>query len=151
MTAVAQARDAILGTFRTAWLADADTRDYPVKYPDVAQGEFPPKTQLPGGAPTPWARLTMIHSPGAGGQATLSGDTGKRRYERFGVLTIELYSPAGDGMRIADEMIRVAKGAYEGQRVGGVTFHRVRPTEIGPDGPYTHTNVLVEFEYDEVR
>jgi hypothetical protein len=154
MTAtVTEARDAIMATFRTAWLADPATLAYPVKWPDVAQGEFPPKTQDSDGNPLAWARIVINHNPGAGGQGNLSGDTGQRRYERFGNVIVSLFAPIGDGMAKADEMVRVAMQAFEGVRTAGtgIVFLRVRFAEIGPDGAYTQVNVLADFEYDEVR
>jgi len=154
MTAtVSEARDAMMSTFRTAWLADAETLAIPVKWPDVAQGEFPPKTQDADGNPTPWARIVVLHNPGAGGQGNLSGDTGQRRYERFGNVIISLFAGVGGGMAKLDEMTRVAMQAFEGVRhtATGVVFLRVRPQEVGQDGTYTQVNVLADFEYDEVR
>lgn len=151
MTAtVEQARDQIHTRFRTAWLADTNTQNYFVKYEDVAQGDRPEKAAT---KPAPWARFTLRHNPGAGGQATLSGDTGQRRYRRFGTITINLFAPKGDGLKILDqEMIPVAMQAFEGQTTaGGVIFRNVRPAEVGPDGDYFQANVLVDFEYDEVR
>ena len=150
---VGEARDAIMSVFRTAWLADAETLDIPVKWPDVAQGEFPPKTQDADGNPSPWARITVNHNPGAGGQGNLSGDTGQRRYERFGQVFIGLFAGTGGGMTKLDEMTRVAMQAFEGVRHTGtgMIFYRVRLQEVGPDGAYTHVNVLADFEYDEVR
>lgn len=154
MTAtVAEARDAIMATFRTAWLADGATSGIPVKWPDVAQGEFPPKTQDGNNDPTPWARIVVNHNPGAGGQGNLSGDTGQRRYERFGNVITSLFAATGDGMKTLDDMARVTMAAFEGVRhtATGVVFFRVRLQEVGPDGSYTQVNVLADFEYDEVR
>lgn len=154
MTAtVSEARDQIHAQFRTAWLADPNTQAYFVEYEDVAQGDVPEKAAA---RPLPWARFTMRHNPGTGGQVAYGiGDqaNGARRYRRFGVITINLFAPKGDGMKILDdEMTPVAMRAFEGKTTsGGVQFLRVRPVEIGPDGDYFQANVLVDFEYDEVR
>jgi len=139
--------------FRTVWLADAATVAVPVQYPDVAAGEFPPKTQDGSGNPTAWARASILHNPGAGGQANLSGDSGKRRYARFGSITIAIFTPVGDGLKLADDFVRVAMSAFEGVDLAptGVVFLNVRFSEVGPDGTYMLTNVLADFEYDEVR
>jgi len=152
MTAtVAQARDEIQATFRIAWLADSGTQDYFVKYEDVAQGDTPEKTSS---RPLPWARLTIRHNPGAGGQVALgTSEDGRRRYRRFGVATVGLFAPKGDGFTTLDAMTLVAMRAFEGVRTdpGQITFSNIRPAEIGTDGDYTQVNVLVDFEYDEVR
>ena len=154
MTAtVAEARDAMYAQFRTVWLADAATVAVPVQYPDVAAGTFPPKTQDGDDDPTPWARAVILHNPGAGGQSNLFGSGGARRYERLGTITISIFTPAGDGLKKADDYIRVAKSAFEGVRLSptGVVFTGVRFTEIGPEGAYVMTNVLADFDYSEVR
>lgn len=156
MTAtVGQAKDDIFERFRTEWEGDAASTSIPVKWPDVAQGEFPPKTQDADGEPVPWARITILHNLGAGGEAAISGDGGvgaRRRYTRFGVVTVELFTPWGDGGVLADQLNMVVLRAFESQRTpNGVIFRNVRPVEQSRDGAYRKDNVLCEFEYDEVR
>lgn len=143
MTAtLTQARDEMLAAFRTAWLANSASDQLPVLYPDTA--DDPPDS----GA---WARVTVTH--GAGGQATLAGDSGQRRYRHTGFVTVELYTPRGDGLVLSDQLVTITKQAFEGVTTspGHVTFYRVRVREVGPDGQWFHQNVLADFEYDEVR
>ncbi|RKZ20191.1 hypothetical protein DRQ50_00095 [bacterium] len=143
MTAtIAQARDEILGTFQTAWLADSVSQLLPVLYSDVSQE--PPDA----GA---WARVTINHT--ASRQATLSGETGARRYRRFGFVTVQLFTPTGEGLTLGDELTTIAVRAFEGVTTapGRVIFRNVRPIEVGQGGSWFQTNVLADFEYDEVR
>lgn len=152
MTAtVEQAVDAILTRFNDTWEGDAESTGIPVAWPDA-------KFQVPTGQdadddPLPWARVAINHNPGAGGQATLSGDTGQRRYRRFGVVTVQIFTPFGGGQLKAHRLVRVAMSAFEGVDLApsGVIFRNARFTEVGQDGAWLQTNVTADFEYDEVR
>lgn len=150
MTAtVAEARDAMVAQFRTTW----DATGVPVDYQDSkTAGEFPPKTQDGDSDPTAWARFTILHNPGAGGQAGFRPD-GLRRYDRFGTITVSIFTAAGEGLNDADALIAAAMAAFEGQRTTGtgIVFLRVRFTEVGNDGEYFQNNVICDFEYSEVR
>jgi hypothetical protein len=141
-TTLTQARDEILTVFRDAWLASSESNALPVLYPDT-DDELPDS-----GA---WARVSVRH--GTGGQATLANHDGQRRYRHTGFVTVELYTPRGDGLVLNDQLSTIVKHAFEGVTTcpGQVIFRRVRVNEVGPDGQWFHTNVLVDFEYDEVR
>jgi hypothetical protein len=143
MTAtLTQARDEILTQFRTAWLADPASAALPVLWPD--SDSKPPAS----GA---WARVSVTH--GSGGQSTLSGGLGETRYTHMGFVTVQLFTPRGDGLKLSDQLVTISKHAFEGVATspGHVTFYRVRSREVGPDGQWFNTNVLADFEYDEVR
>jgi hypothetical protein len=143
MTAtVTQARDEMLATFRTAWTAGPPSSTLPVLYPDVSQ-EVPSS-----GA---WARVMVKHSYGE--QATLSGETGQRRFRHTGIITVQIFTPTGDGQVLNDQLIAIAKGAFEGVTTspGRIMFRNVRINEVGQDGQWFQVNVLADFEYDEVK
>lgn len=142
MTAtLTEARDVSLGLLRTAWLADSTSQDIPLLWWDTAQD--PPSN----GA---WARVTMRH--GEAFQATLAGETGSRRFTRTGVITVQIFTPTGDGLELSDSLAIIAARAYEGVTTdNGVWFRNVRANEVGQDGKYFQTNVFADFEYDEVR
>lgn len=97
----------------------------------------------------PWARATIRHN--AGFQATLGGP-GARRFDREGIFLVEIYAPRGDGLTLARSLHTLVEQAFEGVSTpNGVWFRNVRTEEVGPDGPWTHANVIIEFEYEEVR
>jgi hypothetical protein len=138
---VIEARDDILGTFRTAWLASETSQDLPVIYPDVS--DEPPTS----GA---YARLTLVHTGGT--QATLANAEGKRRWRATGTLTIQLFTPPGGGQVLSDQLLVITKNAFQGVTTAdGVTFRDVTIREIGAVSGWYQANVLVAFEYDEVR
>lgn len=145
MTTLAQAKNEIAGAFRDAWIADPLSADLPVLYLDVA--DAPPTS----GA---WARLTVRHGPG--GQATLAGDAGTRHYRRTGFVTVQVFVERHDragAETTMDALVPIAVHAFEGITTspGRVAFHRVRVNEVGVSGVWLQTNVLADFEYDEVR
>jgi hypothetical protein len=138
-----QARDEIHGQFRTAWIAAGYGTSVPVIYRD-APGLSPPTSGS-------WARVTVQHQEGF--QATLGGTDGTSRYRRLGVVTVQIFTDYGEGNVDGDTLATVAKNAFEGAVTspGGVIFRNVRTPEIGQSGQWFQTNVLADFEYDEVR
>ena len=143
MTAtIDQARDEILGTFRAAWLASSTSDEYPIRYWNVAYDEDPT---------TPWARVAVRHQDGA--QVTLSNESGARRFRRFGVVTVQVFTIYGRNSGLHDDLVTIANNAFEGVTTspGRVIFRNVRINEVGQDGQWFQTNVLADFEYDEVR
>jgi hypothetical protein len=145
VTTMAQAKNEIAGAFRDQWIGGPLSAELPVLYRDV--GDKPPTS----GA---WARLTIRHS--LGGQATLAGDSGTRHYRHTGFVTVQVFAERHDragAETTLDALVTIAKHAFEGITTspGRVAFHRVRVNEVGVSGVWLQTNVLADFEYDEVR
>lgn len=135
---IATARDQIAAVFKAAW----DPTGFPAIYQDVKQ-EKP-------AAGTTWARLTIQHSGGF--QATLSGETGNRRFRRVGIGTVQIFTPFGDGLDSSDALAKIVHEAFEGvTTTSGVIFRDVATVEVGIDGPWWNTNVTFSFEYDKIR
>jgi len=139
-------RDAIteiLGLFRTAWLG-AGQSDARVKYDNVGKASVPPSGNVP------WARVVLRHTTAK--QASLSGPSGTRRFERNGILVIQIFVPSGKGLAEAVDIPKIVQDAYEGKTTaGGAWFKDVTINEVGPDGAFYQTNIIVLFEYDEIK
>ena len=133
-----QAHDQILA------LLPAAVTSLAVHYPDVAApAGFPPKAAS-------WARVKLTDVDG--GQTTIGGAAGSRRYETEGLLTVEVYALSGDGRAAAQAIAEAVLTAYRGKRTsGGVFFRRERVVDVGPDGLWWHINVLIEFIYDTIQ
>lgn len=129
------ARDEMLAVFKAAW----DSTGYAAAYPDVPAE--PP-------AAAPWARPTVQHA--TGGQATLSGANGARRWTNRGILTVQVFAPAGDGMKTAYDLAQRVLVAFRQAR-GVVWYRNHRLREAGTSGAFSQVNVLVDFTYDETR
>lgn len=133
-----QATDEMLDIFKTAW----DTTGYEAFYEDVKKQRNTNDD--------PWATVTLRHA--AGFQATLSGATGSKTFRRLGLITFQIFTPIGKGLQDSYALAKVLTDAYEGSSTpGGVWFRDVRMNEIGRDGKFFQTNVLVDFQYDEIK
>jgi hypothetical protein len=141
---IAEARDEILTYFTTAW----NTLGTPplLLYDDK-------HTDLPDNAP--YARINVQHD--TFGQNTLGGKVsaggGGRRFGRTGLVTVQIFTPSGDGLTSMDTLVDFAMDTLEGEETGSdrVEFRDARANEVGQDGPWHQTNVIAEFQYDRVK
>lgn len=135
------ARDEIVDHFVTAW--SAQTPPVPV----LLYGDK--HTDLPDN--DAWARLTVNHN--LADAVTVGGETGNRRFRRFGLVQVQIFTPSNMGLAIADTFAKVALDAFEGQKTqeDRVHFRNVRMIEVGQDGAWFQTNVIADFDYDEVK
>lgn len=149
MTAtIEQARDDILTLFKDAWEADPISEDVLLVYWDIPNSA--PTDAGTDENPVSWARVTVQHTGSS--QASLSGDSGARRWRRVGLVTVQIFTPYGTGLSLADKLSMVATRAFEGKSTpSGIWFRDVSPQEIGQDSIWFQTNVSASFEYDEVR
>lgn len=134
-----QAIDAIYAIFRTAWINSGQDGSL-IKYTDVA-GE------KPAGELT-WARVTVAHA--TGNQSTLAGGNGTRRFRNVGTVTIQIFTPIGDGSVAEYGTAQAILSAYRRAQDVEVWFRNVRLREMPSDGAFAQTNVLSEFTYDDV-
>lgn len=97
-----------------------------------------------------FARASIRHTSGR--QKTLAG-VGNRRFRNFGVVNIQVITPFldGTGAGHCQKLAEVCKDAYEGKRTQNVWFRGCRFQEIGRDGPWYQINLLIEFEWDEIK
>ena len=142
MPDVATARDEIYTLLQDEWDGDVVSSPLPLVYWDVSQ-------DIPETA-SPWARATLQHF--TGGQASLAGDVGQVKFQRDGTLTVQIFTPAGEGLSTADALVMIVMRAFEGRATpSGVWFRSVRINEVGINGSWFQTNVLADFTYDEVK
>lgn len=137
----AEARDAMAKLFTDAWKLANPT--FPIIYDDLGEPQIP-KTEKP------WARLTIRHNRGE--QETLANPLGQRLFSRDGLVTVQIFTPRGEGLTRAYILAKVAADAFEGQATpNGVWFRSVRLREVGPDGNWYQVNVIADFEYNEAK
>lgn len=99
----------------------------------------------------PWARVTVNHNVSP--QRTF-GEPGNRRFERLGILTVQVFSPMSleQGLTLGEDLAVVARDAYEGNTTpSGVWFRNTKLQEVGPSDPWWQINVSTEFQYDELK
>lgn len=144
-----QAIDEMMGILNTAWLADANTLALPLLWEDVHSK--PPSGSDANGQALPWGKGFIRHA--AGGTVSLTGETGKRRYRRTGTIVVQIFSPAEEGRARNRLIAPVARDAYEAAQttVLGIEYRNAHIEDLGEDGTWYQSNVLVDFEYDEVK
>lgn len=131
-----EARDVMCATFLTAW----EPLGYPAVWTDVASTI--PETEKV------WARVVIRHANG--GQGSLAGDTGVKRWERTGTLFVQVFAPVGDGTLAGYDAAQAVVNAFQSAR-DCVWYRNIRINEVGADGAFEQINVLVDFSYDDVR
>ncbi len=140
-----EARNDMLTVFKDAWDAGA-TNPTLVDYPNVTPANG---VKLPPDADLSWARVTIANTLGR--QETLSGAQATQAFERMGVLTVQIFTPLGVGLSESDLLSKIVTDAYQKTSTPNqVWFRNVRMNEIGPDGEFYQTNVLVDFTYSEI-
>lgn len=82
-------------------------------------------------------------------QSSLSCQNCKRRFTVFGVLTIQLFSPIGEGNSQIDDIVTSIVNLYTNHK-GDLWFRNVRWREIGESGAFYQTNIICDYIYDEV-
>lgn len=141
---VPAALEAICGVFVTVWKKDG--KPLPCDYPNVefSLGQMA-RTDM-------WARWRAQHS--TMGQQTLATVDGKRRWNRTGFVTIQLFTQANKGVTGAYEVAEKVLKAYQGQPLpGGAWFRNVRiiePTTQENNGLWFQLNVVLDFEYEQI-
>ncbi|MBD4209907.1 hypothetical protein GUH47_28885 [Xanthomonas citri pv. citri] len=87
-------------------------------------------------------------------QASLANHDGVRRWEDAGTLWIMCFGSdtKGEGLEISELIATIASEAYQGVSTENCAwFRNVRKINVGSSGGWYHINVLVDYEYDEVR
>jgi hypothetical protein len=118
-------------------------------YDDVDITDRPVTTD--GDGVIPWA-ATFIRHTGARQSAIAADGSARSRWERSGVLAIELHTPLGKGRTSMDLALQAMMDGLEGAATAnGVWFRNVRPSEIGREGGWYKASVLADFEYDQIK
>jgi hypothetical protein len=131
-----EARDVMLGVFRTAW----NTLGYTAEYEDVA-GDPPDTTSV-------WARPVVRHVTAR--ESSLTGGLGTKRFTAKGFVWVQIFAPMGDGSTAGYVASQAVVDAYRDADTP-VLFRNVRLSEAGKEGSFTKIDVRADFEYDEVR
>lgn len=137
----AEAYDAILTVFKDGWNTLSSPVP-PVFYDDV-KNDVPSKG--------PWARATLDFNNNR--RVTVGGGIGNRRWTRYGILTVQIFTPVGEGRNKADVLAQKVTDIFEGADTGydSIFFRDVDRHDIGAHGAWWQTNMIIRFEYDTVK
>lgn len=137
------ATDAIMDLFKATWEADGLTTGIDVEY--WTHPQDPPAAADTDLNPVTWIKVGVRH---VDGQDTALG---RRKITRLGNVTCQIFEPYGKGGSLSQRLAKVAERAFRGKETAnGVWFRRVRTVEYGRDGIWQRTDVLAEFQYDDV-
>lgn len=128
------ARDAIYKVFADVW------GDLPIIWNDISS-RVPDESG-------PWARVMLKHTFGR--QGSLTCDVGTKKYNRAGIVLIQIFTPLGRGQTQGYGLASKVANAYEDAKLD-VWFRNTRIDEQGTSGNSDQINVLTDFLYDEVR
>lgn len=121
--------------FDTAWASLTE-----IAWPDV---EF----TVPEGET--WVRFNCRENEG---RQVSMGSVGSNRFRHFGIVTIQIFQPQGQGSNDARIKAAVAMDAFMGQKTtNDIVFNEVFGLQVGNDGSgYFQINVAASFYYDEI-
>lgn len=148
MTAdIETATDEVTALFKAAWDAESEAADFQILYWN--KPDDPPAVPDDDKNPPPWVKIIVRHQDAS--PAGMGSDTGRRKKTRYGIVTVQIFEGYGTGGAKANRLARVAEAAFDGKETpSGVWFRRVRTVDFGRSGPWYRTDVLAEFEYDDV-
>ena len=141
-----QGRDAIIGLIETAWEASGAASELVLMLYENTPGDKPGEDASTGKS-LPYAKTSIRHRTSP--QITQGS---ARRYLTEGVVTVEIYTPLGDGHTLSDALSAVILSALRGHTgsAGGIWFYDIEPPkEIGPTGGWFQVNVSANFRYQE--
>lgn len=134
MTTLAAARESIYQQFVTDWAAtSAFTFDNEAFTPPVSD---------------PWVRLVVRHA--ASQQASLGG-VGNRKFDREGLVLIQVFGRLDRGTKEVDDLAEKALAIYEGKTIDQIWFTSVVINEIGPLEGWYQINLDAQFTWTEKK
>lgn len=134
MTTIAESRKAIYDRFITEW---GNTSIFTFENEKF----IPPED-------TPWVRLSVRNITGE--QETL-GPIGLRKYDRRGIIAMQIFVLADTGLAQADALSKTAQDIFEGISFLGVHTDNSNIKESGIDGKWLMMLVEIFFFYDETK
>ena len=143
-TGLVEAWTDVLAFVKNVWDNDSVTQDVPVAWPNLNTN-----TPLATGN-IPWARIDVLFDENY--QSGL-GDS-RRRYTMPGYLTVQIFTPVGQGKLLALGIAQVVIRGVRGQRTtNGVIFRDSRTTENEKSitGNWYQYNVTFNLEVDDIQ
>lgn len=134
--------DDVYTQLKTVWDAEPDSTGIALVYANinVAEGVAPDNGK------DPWARANVQN---VFGTQTALGHTTKRHLN-LGLLSVEIFVPVGNGLKLTKKLAQVVLLATRGIRTtNGVIFRDVSHVAVGVQGKWYRHNVLVNFEVEE--
>lgn len=121
------------------------------RYLDNFTGQFPiavdnKKFDKPDGVK--WVRLTIKFN--SGNQDSL-GRENNRKFTKQGLIFVQVFTPSNKGTDDNDDLCNSSLNLLDGVRINDLWLYRGRIKTIGSDGEFYQQNVVVEFEFENIR
>lgn len=120
--------------FNTQWPIEQPTIDF--SFADV---DYNPTKD------NPWVRLSVL----TGEQRQVSMGL-FRRFRRTGVVSVQIFVPAGSGDGLAKELADSVANIFQGRTVEGVIFRGTDLTRVGVDGAWAVWNATTAYQADDL-
>lgn len=134
MTTLADARESIYQQFVTDWGANsAYTFDNEAFTPPVSG---------------PWVRLVVRH---AASEQTSLGGVGNRKFDREGLVLIQVFGRLDRGTKTVDDLAELALAIYEGKSIDNIWFTSTVINEVGPLEGWYQINLDAQFTWTEKK
>jgi|TARA_R110002167_G_scaffold92478_1_gene248331 hypothetical protein len=124
---------------------DSSRPNVKISWPNI---DFDPEADFNTSTDEAWARVTV--QGGEAFQASLGG-TGYRRWRHLGLVTVQVFSPMGEGLQTSLDVADDVVAALEGVTTSSVEIHASSVNPIGRDGAFFQTNVRTPFRFDNQR
>lgn len=136
----ADERAAIEGRWATQWVTGSPSAARtPTAYENVPLD--PP-------ADSPWVRLTVLNGEG---QQISAGDPGSNTHRYAGVISIQIFTPGGQGTGQAKTLADAAAAVFRNVRFDSIYCRVPYVSGTSLDGSWHQTNVTVPFWRDEYQ
>lgn len=121
------------------------------RYLNEFTGQFPialdnKKLEKPDGVK--WVRLNIQFNDG--NQDSLGQPT-NRKFVKQGLIFVQVFTPANKGTNENDDLCKDSLELLDGVRLNNLWMYNGRISTIGSDGEFYQQNVVVEFEFENIR
>ncbi len=97
---------------------------------------------------TKWVRLSIQFNSGA--QDSL-GKVTNRKFVKWGLVFVQVFTPSNKGTNDNDDLCHAALNLLDGVRINNLWMYNGKIDTIGSDGEYYQQNVVVDFEFENIR
>lgn len=134
MTTFAAAKESIIQQFVTDWGANSAYT--------IDNEEFTPPTNAP------WVRVAVRH---VASQQTSLGAVGNRKFDREGLVLIQVFGRLDRGTNAVDDLAEKALAIYEGKSIDKIWFTSTVIREVGPLEGWYQISLDAQFTWTEKK
>lgn len=127
----------IVARFESQW--SVSQPKIPFTYDNQGEADFITRGEA-------WVRVTVL--PGTSTQVAMGTI---RRWRRLGIVTIQIFTPAGSGTGLATRLADTVRDIFEGRTISGIIFRATSLTRVEVDASWMQHNADTPYQADELR